>query len=145
MKTLAGALALAVATMTATTPARAEQPPPWMPAAPPPWMPAPAPPPPRRSMGTEERIRKLRHEAALFGAVGIGLFAAGIAVDVVALDVPQGEQATRNSDGSTTVTHYRNDANWAELAIGSALLVSGFALVIAGIFELRQARRLASE
>ena len=91
-------------------------------ADPPPWMPAPPPPTTTR---TEHEVRKLRHEAAAYGAIGLAFVAGGIAVDVVALDLPQAEQATRRADGTVVVEKVRGDANWAELAGGIALTGDG--------------------
>jgi hypothetical protein len=107
----------------------------------PPWMPSAQPPP--RPASLDEHVRKLRHEAALFAGVGIGLFAAGVAVDVVALDVPQGERAVPTGGGALRLEKYRNDANWAEFAVGTALLGAGFGLVVASLFRRAQARRLS--
>jgi len=123
------ALALVLATATA-----------W--ADPPPWMPAP---PPRPTARTEHEVRKLRHEAAAYGAIGLAFVAGGVAVDVVALDLPQAEQTTRASDGTVTTEKVRGDANWAELAGGIALTVTGVVLVAVALFRLKQARRLAAE
>lgn len=103
------------------------------------WMPAP---PPPVGVSAEREARRLRHEAAVFGAVGLGLFAAGVAVDVVALDVPQGEHAVPVGDGSYRIEHFRNDANWAEFALGTALFATGFGLVVMSLYRVKQARRL---
>jgi len=111
-------------------------------ADPPPWMPAPPPPPTER---TEHEVRKLRHEAAAYGAIGLAFIAGGIAVDVVALDLPQAEQATRRTDGTVVVEKVRGDANWAELAGGIALTATGLVLAVVALSRLRQARRLAAQ
>jgi hypothetical protein len=108
-------------------------------ADPPAWMPAPPRPP---TAGDEQRVRHLKHEAAAFGAIGIALFAGGIAVNVVALDVPQGERATRQVDGSVVTERFRDDANWAELAGGLALMATGFALVSLAVLKAKEARKL---
>jgi hypothetical protein len=132
-------LALALATLLAGAPALAQQP--LVPPPPPPWMPAPPPSPSRES---EREVRKLRHEALAYGTIGLVFTAAGIAVDVVALDVPQSEQATRMADGTTVTEKVRGDANWAELAGGIALTATGLVLVTVSLFRLKQARRLAA-
>jgi len=111
-------------------------------ADPPPWMPAAPPPPTER---TEHEVRKLRHEAAAYGAIGLAFIAGGIAVDVVALDLPQAEQATRRTDGTVVVEKVRGDANWAELAGGIALTATGLVLAVVALSRLRQARRLAAQ
>jgi hypothetical protein len=134
MRRVALALALLVA-----TPAVAQQP--LVQPAPPPWMPAP---PPQPSRSTEREVKKLRHEAAAYGTIGLVFTAAGIAVDVVALDVPQSDQATRQADGTIVTEKVRGDANWAELAGGIALTATGLVLVTVAIFRLKQARRLAA-
>lgn len=128
-------LALALALTLAAPAVRADEPPPaWMPSTPPPL-----------TRATEQRARELRHEAKIFGGVGIALFAGGVAVNVVALDVPQGEQATRQPDGTITQEHVRSDANWFELAGGLALMATGFVLVSVALFKVKQARKLDSE
>jgi len=132
------ALALALVLLVAA-PAVAQQP--LVPPPPPPWMPAP---PPRPSRTTEREVKKLRHEAAAYGTIGLVFTAAGIAVDVVALDVPQSEQATRQADGTIVTEKVLGDANWAELAGGIALSVTGLALITVAFFRLKQARRLAA-
>src|SRR5207248_4131219 len=109
------ALALAVTVLASTV--RADPPPAWMPA-----------PPRPPTTGDEQRVRHLKHEAAAFGLIGLVLFAGGVAVNVVALDVPQGEETRRQADGSILIEHVRDDANWAELAGGLALMATGFAL-----------------
>jgi hypothetical protein len=134
MRALALGLALLVA-----APAVAEAQ--LVPSPPPPWMPAP---PPQPSRATEREVKKLHHEAAAYGTIGLVFTAAGIAVDVVALDVPQSEQATRAADGTVTTEKVRGDANWAELAGGIALTATGLVLVTVAIFRLKQARRLAA-
>ncbi len=106
---------------------------------PPPWMPSPPPPPSRQA---EREIKRLRHEATAFSAVGIVLFAGGIAVNVVALDVPQSERLVKQPDGTSMTQHVLGDANWAELAGGLALMATGFALVSLGMYRLKQAHRL---
>ena len=107
--------------------------------SPPPWMPAPRRPPTRDD---EDQIKHLKHEATAFGTVGIVLLAGGIAVDVVARDVPQGEQATRQPDGNVVTERVRNDANWAELAAGLALTATGLALVSIAYLRIKQMRKL---
>jgi hypothetical protein len=134
MRTLALGLALLVA-----APAAADAP--LVPSPPPPWMPAP---PPRPSRASEREVKKLTHEAAAYGTIGLVFTAAGIAVDVVALDVPQSEQAVRAADGTVTTEKVRGDANWAELAGGIALTATGLVLVTVALFRLKQARRLAA-
>jgi len=134
MRRVALALALLVA-----APAAAQQP--LVQPSPPPWMPAP---PPQPSRATEREVKKLHHEAAAYGTIGLVFTAAGIAVDVVALDVPQSEQATRAADGTITTEKVRGDANWAELAGGIALTATGLVLVVVALFRLKQARRLAA-
>ena len=124
-------VALALSFLLAAATARAEDPPPWMP--------APPRPPTRQSV---QQVRKLRHEAAAFGAIGLGLFAGGIAVDVVALDVPQGARTTREGDGSLVTHRFLDDANWAELAGGLALMATGFALVSVALLRLKQAHKV---
>jgi hypothetical protein len=130
MKRLAWILALVVAAPAAW----GEEPPPWMPA-----------PSPQTSSASRQRARGLRHEAKAFGAVGIALFGAGIAVNVVALDVPQGERSTRQPDGTIVNERVRADANWFELAGGIALAGTGVALVAIALFKAKQARLLESE
>ena len=130
MKRLACALALLIAVPAA----RAEEPPPWMPAA-----------PPRPGRASLQHARELRREAKIFGGVGIALFGGGVAVNVVALDLPQGERATRQPDGTIVSERVRSDANWFELAGGIALMATGFALVSVALLKLKQARRLESE
>jgi hypothetical protein len=127
-------LALLLALLLAAPLAGADEPPP-------PWMPSP--PPPRRS--TLQRARELRREAKIFGGVGIALFGGGIAVNVVALDLPQGERATRQADGTVVTEHVRDDANWFELAGGIALMATGFVLVTVALFKVKQARQLDAE
>jgi hypothetical protein len=109
---------------------------------PPPWMPSTALPPTRSSL---QHARELRREAKIFGAVGLALFGGGVAVNVVALDVPQGEQATRQPDGTVVQEHVRSDANWFELAGGLALMGTGVALVAVALLKAKQARRLEQE
>jgi hypothetical protein len=128
-------LALALAVVHAAAGIAAADAPP----APPPWMPS-APPP--ESPTLARHVRQLRHEAAVFGGVGLGLMAAGIAVDVVALDLPQGERQVPLGGGVSRIDHYRNDANWAEFAVGSGLIGIGFALSITALFRLQRARQL---
>jgi hypothetical protein len=108
----------------------------------PPWMPSrPAP----MSLQREQRIKQLRHDSALFGLLGLVLFAAGVAVDVVALDVPQGEATVKLMDGTMLHEHVRNGANWAEFAAGTSLLAAALALTGVGLFRARQAARLERE
>ena len=110
---------------------RADEPPPWM----------PAPPPPLTSQGGGQ-VRRLRREATAFGTIGLVLFGGGIAVNVVALDVPQGERTVRQADGTTEQQHFLADANWAELAGGLALMGAGFALVSIALLKIKQAHRI---
>lgn len=100
----------------------------------------PASPPP---LGAQElqQAKVLRHQAALFTGLGIGLFAAGIAVNVVALDVPQSQQVTREGDNLVT-RNVLGPANWVELAAGIALMGTGLALGWLGIYRRNQARRI---
>ena len=109
------------------------------PSPPPPWMPAP-----RRPLtrDDEDEVRHLKHEAAVFGTTGLVLLAGGVALDVVALDLPQGEQAMRQPDGNIVTARVRNDANWAELAGGLSLTATGLALAWIGYLKLKQARKL---
>ena len=108
----------------------------------PPWMPRPAGLPLRSS---QQRARALLREAKIFGAVGISLFGVGIAVNVVALDLAQGNRMVRQVDGTVVNQPVRDDANWLELAVGIALAGTGIALAAIGLFKAKQARRLASE
>ncbi len=110
--------------------ARGDQPPAWMPA-----------PPPPVGRGSEVEVKRLRHEAAAYGGIGLGLVAGGIVVDVIALDVPQGTQAS-GSGGIVTTMHVRNDANWAELAAGLTLTAAGVALVAVSLYKLKQAHQI---
>jgi len=125
-------LALALALTLAAPAARAADPPP-------PWMPAP---PPRPTRSDEARVRKLKRETTAFGLIGLVLFAGGIAVNVVALDLPQAERASREPDGSVVIERYRGDANWAEFAGGVALMGAGFALLSIAYVKLQQMRKL---
>jgi hypothetical protein len=105
---------------------------------PPVWMPAPPPPIGRQ---TELAAKKLRGEAKAYGAIGLAVLGAGIAVDVVALDVPQGEATTRQN-GIVTTEKVRSDANWAELGAGVTLNAVGLVLLGLALYKLRLARRL---
>lgn len=127
-------VALAVAMLLAAPAVRAD---PQQPA----FMPAPPRPP---TSGDEDEIRRLKHEATAFGTTGIVLAAAGIAVNVVALDVPQGERAVRQSDGTVVTQHVLADANWAELAGGIALLGTGAALIAIAVVKANRAKKLQS-
>lgn len=109
------------------------------PATPPPFMPAP---PRAPTRGDQAQIRHLRHEAAAYGTIGLVLAAAGVAVNVVALDVPQGERTMRQPDGKTVTTRVRDDANWFELAGGLTLLATGIVLGVIALMRARQAARL---
>ncbi len=109
-----------------------------------PWMPSGPPPPPTR--GDEAQARRLKREATAFGAIGLALAAGGIAVMVVALDVPQSERVTMAGDGTRTTTRELGAANWAVLAGGIALTVTGVALAGVALLKARQARKvLANE
>lgn len=127
-------LALTLALLVAAPMARADEPPPWM----------PAPPRPASSRSLKE-ARAVRHEATIFGAIGLALIAAGVAVTVVALDVPQGQQVMRAGDGVVTTHSVLGDANWAELAGGIALGGTGLGLFAFSLFKIKQASRLESE
>lgn len=133
---------LALVGLLASSIARADvqqvQQPQLIPQAQPAFMPAP---PPPVAHGSEEEAKRLRHEAKAYGAIGLGLIAGGIVVDVVALDVPQGEVTTR-SGGLTTTTRGRNDANWAELGIGLTLNAVGLVLMGLALYKLKQARHI---
>jgi hypothetical protein len=118
--------------------AQAQQAPLAQPQPPPAWMPAP---PPRLGRGEEEQARALRREAFIFAGIGIGLVAGGVAVDVVALDFPQ-SQATTRDNGNLVTKRVLGDANWAELAAGTALLATGFVLVCVGLYKRHMARKL---
>ncbi len=124
-------LALVLALLVAAPAARADDPPPWMPSA-----------PPSPTRGDEAQARKLKREATAFGAIGLALAAGGIAVMVVALDVPQSERLTKAADGTSTTTRQLGDANWAELAGGVALTVTGVALAGVALLKAKQARKL---
>ena len=130
MKPLAWVLALLVAAPMAS----ADEPPPWMPSTPPP-----------ATRSSLQHARELRREAKIFGAVGLALFGGGVAVNVVALDVPQGEELVKQPDGTAVTQHVRNDANWFELAGGLALMGTGVALVAVALLKAKQARRLEQE
>lgn len=125
------ALALALA-----SPALAE------PKAPPPWMPAP-PPPVGGARERAERARKLKQQSAILTGVGIGLFGAGIALNVIALDWKQGTEPERQPDGSIVNRPAYDAGNYAELAGGVALMATGFVLVVVGVLRGRQAAALA--
>jgi hypothetical protein len=131
MKPLALLLSLLLAAPLA---AADEPPPPWMPSTPPPL-----------TRSSVQHARELRREAKIFGAVGLALAGCGIAVGVVALDVPQGERVVRAPDGTAVTERVRDDANWFELAGGLALIATGFALVTFALYKVKQARRLDSE
>ena len=126
-------LALVLALLLVAPTAYADDPPPWMPSAPP---------PPTR--GDEAQLRKLKREATAFGTIGLVLAAGGIAVMVVALDVPQSERVTMALDGTRTTTRELGDANWAELAGGVALTATGLALGGVALLKAKQARKLSS-
>ncbi|HEY2748627.1 MAG TPA: hypothetical protein VGL86_28595 [Polyangia bacterium] len=128
---------LALIVLLASGIARGDQPA-LVPKAQPAFMPAPP-----RPISTEgqAQAKRLRHEAAAYGAIGLGVFAGGIAIDVVALDVPQGTQAS-GAGGIVTTMRVRNDANWAELAAGLTLTAAGVALVALSLYKLKQARRV---
>ena len=100
-------------------------------ADPPAWMPAQPRGPTRAQL---EQAKKLKHEAAAFGSIGLVLFAGGIAVNVVALDVPQGDdddaagrrQPGREAQRSATPTgpsspaasrSWRPGSRWSALSI----------------------------
>jgi hypothetical protein len=127
MRRLAPSLAL----LLAASLARGDEPPPA-------WMPAP---PPLVGQQSRQEAKKLRREAAWYTGFGIGVFALGIAVNVVALDVPQSEQQQR-VDGNLVTRKVLGDANWAELAGGLALMGTGFGLVWLGYYRRNQARRI---
>ena len=125
-------LALALSLVVVAAPvARADDPPPWMPT-----------PPPGPTGRQLEEARTLRREAAAFGTIGLVLFAGGVAVNVVALDVPQAETTMRQPDGNIVEKRVLGDANWAELAGGIVLMVTGFALVTVSLFRRKQAARV---
>ena len=126
-------LSLVLALLIAAPVAYADDPPPWMPSA-----------PPRPTRGDEAQLRKLKREAAAFGTIGLVLAAGGIAVMVVALDVPQSEQTMRAVDGTLVTDRVRGDANWAELAGGIALTGTGIALAAIALLKAKQARKLQS-
>lgn len=111
---------------------------------PPPWMPGGQP-----AAGDEwrrrQRARALARSAALFTGFGIGLFAVGIGVNVVALDVPQGVRTVVGTDGTRTSERVRAAANWAELAAGSSLMITGLAFVIVARLRALQARQLLGD
>lgn len=107
----------------------------------PPWMPG-APPRIGGQSAREREARRLRHEAALFAGVGVGVVALGVAVDVVALDVPQEPRSIMHGDGTLVTQNRIGSSNWVELALGSALLGTGLILVVVGILRARQARAL---
>lgn len=126
-------LSLVLALLFVAPMAYADDPKPWMPSA-----------PPSPTRGDEAQARKLKHEATAFGAIGLALAAGGIAVMVVALDVPQSERVTMAGDGTRTTTRELGDANWAELAGGVALTVTGLALGGVALLKAKQARQLLS-
>ena len=126
-------LALVLASLLAAPVARAADPPPWMPAR-------PAGPTARQL----EQAKKLRREGLVLGSIGLVLFAGGVAVNVVALDVPQAETTVRQPDGNLAEMHTRGDANWAELAGGLVLMGAGFGLVCVSLYRLKQAARVES-
>jgi hypothetical protein len=127
-------LALALALFVAAPLAGADEPPPWMPST-----------PRGPSARAVNEARAIRHEAAIFGGIGLAVFGAGVAVTVVALDVPQGEHRVSVGDGGVTTQRFRDDANWAELAGGVVLLATGLGLVGFSLLKIKQARRLESE
>lgn len=127
-------LALVLVLLLAAPAARADDPPPaWMPSA-----------PRGPTRGDEEQARKLKREATALGTIGLVLAAGGIAVLVVSLDVPQSERTIMAADGTRTVKRVLGDANYAELAGGIALTVTGVALAGVALLKSRQARKLLS-
>jgi hypothetical protein len=109
------------------------------PPRPPVFMPSAPPPPTPRLL---RQSAQLRHDAFIFGALALGFAAAGIAVDVVALDLPQGERVVPTGGGNARIERFRDDANWAEFALGTALVGVGVAFGYVALFRLRSSKRL---
>jgi hypothetical protein len=107
----------------------------------PPWMPGPMP-PVRNEGARANEARQLRHDGAVFAGVGTALFAGGVALGVVALDIKQDDRTTMQLGGTLVTEHVYGAANWAELAGAIALMGGGLIMVIAGAQRLAQARRL---
>jgi hypothetical protein len=127
-------LVLAVAVLLTSTAARADDPP---------WMPAP-PEPVGGAAARQEEARKLRSQGAVYTGLGIGLFGAGVAVNVLALDYPQGGRTMAQGGGIIRTDPVYDAANWAELAGGIVLVGGGITLIVIGGMRLRQAAQLAS-